>query len=155
MNESKKNILIIEDSPVQALAVLKLLENQGLNTLCAANGEAGLEMVRHTVPDVILLDIQMPGIDGLEVCRRLRDDKNTTNIPIILLTSHIDPEVVRDGFLGGAIDFIPKDAFYETVLLETLYQLNIIKEKPAVTKNIARSSGRISGKRKDFNQTSL
>lgn len=127
MTDSKKTILIVEDSPVQALALLRFFENRGVNVLCAANGEAGLEMVHQTMPEIILLDIQMPGIDGLEVCRRLRDDTSTHHIPIILLTSHTTPEVVREGFLGGAIDFIPKDAFYEQVLLETLRQLGIIE----------------------------
>jgi CheY-like chemotaxis protein len=127
MADSKKTILIVEDSPVQALAALKLLESQGLNILCAANGEAGLEMARQSLPEVILLDVQMPGIDGLEVCRRLQADARTVSIPIILLTTHTDLDTLREGFEDGAIDFIPKDAFYETVLLATLRQLEIIE----------------------------
>lgn len=129
-DDSRKTILIVEDSPVQALALLRLLEIQGVKIVCAANGEAGIEMAHQVTPNVILLDVQMPGIDGLEVCRRLRDDSSTHHIPIILLTSHTTPEIVRDGFLGGAIDFIPKDAFYEKVLLETLLHLEIIEVLP-------------------------
>ncbi len=129
-DDPRKTILIVEDSPVQALALLRLLEMQGVKIVCAANGEAGIEMAHQVTPEVILLDVQMPGIDGLEVCRRLRDDSSTHRIPIILLTAHTTPEIVRDGFLGGAIDFIPKDAFYEKVLLETLLQLNIIDVMP-------------------------
>ena len=130
MTNTKKTILIVEDSPVQALALLRLLETRGLNIVCAANGEAGIEMTHQVNPDVILMDVQMPGIDGLETCRRLRDDSSTSHIPIILLTSHTTAEIMRDGFLGGAIDFIPKDAFYDRVLIETLRQLNIIESSP-------------------------
>jgi CheY-like chemotaxis protein len=127
MNNSKKTILIVEDSPVQALAVLKLLENRGVNVLCAANGETGVAMARQTLPEAIVLDVEMPGMNGLEVCRLLRDDTRTVKIPVILFTTHTDLETLREGFVGGAVDFIPKDAFCETVLLETLRQLQILE----------------------------
>lgn len=126
MKADKKTILIVEDSPVQALAVLKMLESKGIRTLCAANGEAGLEMARQALPALILMDVQMPGMDGLEVCRQLQADPRTASIPVILLTSRADPEVLRQGFTNGAVDFIPKDAFYETILIETLQQLKMI-----------------------------
>lgn len=126
MKDGKKTILIVEDSQVQVLAMLKLLENQPLNMLCATNGKAGLEMARQEHPDVILLDIQMPEMDGLEVCRQLQADSATVSIPVILLTTQDNAETLRQGFDGGAVDFIPKDAFYETILVETLKQLAII-----------------------------
>jgi len=129
MKDRKKTILIVEDSPVQALAVLKLLEHRGVSILCAANGEAGVEMARRNMPELILLDVEMPGMNGLEVCRRLRDDTGTANIPIILFTTHTDAETVREGLVGGAIDFIPKDGFYEAVLLETLREMKLFKSE--------------------------
>jgi CheY-like chemotaxis protein len=124
--KSSKTILIVEDSPVQALALLKLLEQNGLGVLCAPNGQAGLSMARQYVPDLIILDIRMPGMDGLEACRRLKQDPRTTDIPIVLFTAHSEPEFLREGLERGAVDFIPKDDFSEVVLLETLKQLNII-----------------------------
>jgi CheY-like chemotaxis protein len=127
MNDSKKTILIVEDSIVQALAVQLLLEQCGLNVLRATSGEQGLSLARDSQPDLILLDIQLPGIDGFQFCRLLRDDVSTLNIPIILFTVHGDQEMFRKGFAGGTIDFIPKDAFYTSVLLETLKQMGIIK----------------------------
>jgi CheY-like chemotaxis protein len=129
MKDAKKTILIVEDSPVQALAVLKLLENRGVSILCAANGEAGIEMARQNMPELILLDVEMPGINGLEVCRRLRDDTGTAKIPIILFTTHTDQETIREGMVGGAIDFIPKDGFYEAVLLETLREMKLFESE--------------------------
>ncbi len=77
MDNPKKTILVIEDSPVQALALLKMFENRNVNILCASNGEAGLEMAYQALPDLVLLDVQMPGINGIEVCHQLRDDPRT------------------------------------------------------------------------------
>jgi len=127
MNDSKKTILIVEDSIVQALAVQLLLEQCGLNVVRATSGEQGLSLARETKPDLILLDIQLPGIDGFQFCRLMRDDASMLNIPIILFTVYDDQEMFRKGLAGGTIDFIPKDAFYTSVLLETLKQMGIIK----------------------------
>ena len=127
MKHSKKTILIVEDSPVQALALSMLLENRGINILHAENGQSGVEMARKNMPELILLDVEMPGMNGLEACCKLRDDTGTAKIPIILFTTHTDQETIRDGLVGGAIDFIPKDGFYEAVLLETLRQMKFFE----------------------------
>jgi CheY-like chemotaxis protein len=121
-----KTILVVEDSPVQALALSKLLERQGLLVTCAPNGVAGLKLAHDQHPDAIILDIQMPEMDGLEVCHYLHRDPQTVNIPIVLLTAQESPDVLRDGLEDGAVDFIPKDAFSDVVLLETLRQLEIL-----------------------------
>ena len=127
MND-KKTILIVEDNIVQALAVQLLLEQRGVNIVRANTGEQGLSLVRETRPDLILLDVQLPGINGYQFCRLLREDTSTRSIPIILFTVYDDQEVLRKSFDGGGtIDFIPKDAFYTSVLLETLQQMEIIK----------------------------
>lgn len=127
MKHSKKTVLIVEDSPVQALAISMLLESLGVNVLRAVNGQSGVEMARKNMPELILLDVEMPGMNGLEACRKLRDDSGTAKIPIILLTTHTDDETIRGGLVGGAIDFIPKDCFYQTVLLETLKQMKFFE----------------------------
>jgi CheY-like chemotaxis protein len=126
MNHSKKTILIVEDSPVQALALQMMLQNHGANILRAASGDVVLEMASQNLPDVILLDIELPGINGLEVCRLLREDALTREIPIILFTTHEDQEALRKSFAGGTVDFIPKDAFYPIVLPKTLQAMQII-----------------------------
>ncbi|MFZ6031125.1 MAG: response regulator [Chloroflexota bacterium] len=121
-----KTILVVEDSPVQALALCKLLEKQNLTVLCAPNGVAGLELAHAQRPDAIVLDIQMPEMDGLEACRYLHADPQTASIPIVLLTAHTEFEALSEGLEGGAVDFIPKDAFSDKVLIETLHQLEIL-----------------------------
>ncbi len=123
-----KTALIVEDSPVQALSLLKLLGLHGLNVICAPNGVAGLELAQKHLPDVIVLDIHMPEMDGLEACRRLRQNTQTESIPIILLSADTDLNTVCEGIQGGAVDYIPKDAFSDVVLLATLRQLSIVPE---------------------------
>jgi CheY-like chemotaxis protein len=134
-----KTVLVVEDSPVQAFSLVHMLEKEGLNVLCAPNGLAGISMAREYLPSLIVLDIQMPEMDGLEVCKTLKSDPITTKIPIIFLTSLARPELLAEGMQDGAIDFIPKDAFSDFVLLETLRQLSIVSP---------RHSGGVHGERK-------
>ena len=128
-----KTILIVEDSPVQVLALVKLLEGKGLNVLCASNGRSGVQMAQQYIPDLIILDIQMPEMDGLEACKIIKHTPSTADIPVILLTAHTQPDVFVTGIQEGAVDFVPKDAFSEIVLLRTLAQLNFIPDEEAAS----------------------
>jgi CheY-like chemotaxis protein len=129
--EPRKTVLIVEDSPVQALALIQLLEQQGLRVFCAPNGNDGVLLAKTRQPNLIILDIQMPGMNGLEACHIIRNDPTTRDIPIIFLTAHYKPELMQEGMGDGAIDFIPKDAFSDIVLLKTLYQLGVISNPEA------------------------
>jgi CheY-like chemotaxis protein len=129
MIASRKTALVIEDSLVQAIALQQLLEQKGLQVLRAADGRVGLAMAERYLPDVIILDIQMPEMDGLEACRRLKQNARTQHIPVVMLTSHSEPSTLTQGLDLGAVDFIPKDAFSDRVLLETLRQLHILSSK--------------------------
>jgi two-component system sensor histidine kinase/response regulator len=121
-----KTILIIEDSATQALHLKLLLEQEGLQVSWASAGQIGLKMARQLLPDLILLDVQMPDMNGFQVCQRLKKVIDTSSIPIIMLTRFDDPETVRLGMQIGVTDYIPKDAFADAVLLETLRQMEII-----------------------------
>jgi DNA-binding response OmpR family regulator len=121
MAKHRKKVLIVEDSPVQALALEHLLAQQGLEVLCAPDGRSGLTMAQQYAPDLIVLEM-----NGFEVCRCLRENAQTAEIPIVMLTAHSEVSMVMRGIDLGAIDFIPKDAFCEAVLLETLRQLHIL-----------------------------
>ena len=129
MKNAAKTILVIEDSGVQALAMKLMLENRGANVVCAANGETGLEIVRQNLPDVIVLDIELPGINGLETCRLLRADERTAKVPVILCTTHVNMESSGRGLAGGPITFLPKDSLFKTVLLEALQEMKIIENE--------------------------
>jgi CheY-like chemotaxis protein len=132
---NSKTILIVEDSPVQAFAMIQLLERHGLNVLCAPDGMAGIALAQKSHPDLIILDIQMPGMDGLETCHYIKQDPTFREVPVIFLTAHDEPEKLRDGMNEGAIDFIPKDAFSDIVLVKTLQELSVITDEEAEDDN--------------------
>ncbi len=121
-----KTVLVIEDSPTQALRLQAVLEQEGLKVLCAFNGHAGLSMAQQYAPDVIVLDIEMPGMNGFEACKRLKNNAKTAEIPIVMLTRRDDVATLLQVLDLGAIDFIPKDVFSDATLLETLRQLCIL-----------------------------
>jgi len=126
MGESK-TALIVEDSRVQATHVGQLLIEVGLQVLYAGDGLEGVQKAQRYHPDIIILDLEMPRMHGLEACRRLKQDAYTADIPIVMLTSHADEAVmVLEGIELGAIDFIPKDGFADVVLVETLRQLHLL-----------------------------
>jgi len=126
MNNIHKTILVVEDSPAQALSLQHILKEEGLQVLWAPDGQVGVAMARQHLPDVILLDVEMPKMGGFEACRRLQADEKTADIPIVMLTIRDDATTASHGIDLGAIDFIPKDAFSHLVLLETLRQLGIL-----------------------------
>ena len=83
-------------------------------------------MAQEHMPDVILLDVEMPKMNGFEACQRLKENDQTAGIPIIMLTVHTEPITVNALLEQGAVEFIPKGAFSEAVLIETLRQLGIL-----------------------------
>ncbi len=124
--EAQKNILLVEDSTTQALHLRTLLEREGLHVVWARDGRQGLQRAQQLHPDLVVLDIQMPELNGFEVSRMLKEEAKTADIPIILFTRMDDAQSVISGLETGAIDYIPKDAFAEAVLLETLRQMGFI-----------------------------
>ena len=123
----KKTVLVVEDSPTQALHMQALLEQEGLSVLLAHDGKTGLEMAQELGPDLIVLDVQMPEMNGFQVCGELKNRRATKDIPIIMFTRHDEREAVVLGLQTGAVDYIPKDAFADAVLLETLRQMKLIE----------------------------
>ncbi len=121
-------VLIVEDSPAQALALEHLLKEEGLQVLWAPDGQAGVTMAQQHLPDIIVLDVEMPKMGGFEACRCLKEDPRMANIPIVMLTVRDDATTALRGMDLGAVDFIPKDAFSGPVLVETLRQLRILPE---------------------------
>ncbi len=125
-NGDQKTILIVEDSTTQALHLQLLLEGNRLNVEWADTGLKGVEMAQQVGPDLIILDLQLPDINGVEVGKRLKADSNTNAIPIILMTRYDDTDLILAGMEIGIDDYIPKDAFADAVLVETLRQMGLI-----------------------------
>jgi CheY-like chemotaxis protein len=84
-------VLVVDDEPVIRALVAATLEPIGMEVESAADGPSGIDLARATAPDVVLIDVGLPGLSGTEVLRRLRDDPDTASIPVLLLTG-VDPE---------------------------------------------------------------
>ena len=105
---SKHTVLVIDDAKDLIELVRFNLEKSGFDVLGAIDGHSGLEIARQHAPDIILLDLMMPGMDGLEVCRHLREDSRTRQIPIIMLTARAEEADRIVGLELGADDYITK-----------------------------------------------
>lgn len=125
IDKSKKTILLVEDSKTQAMRLQALLAEAGLNVLWAEDGQEGLDMAQQWIPDLIILDVQLPKMNGFQVCKQLEKNSETAGIPVIMLTHHDDPEAIMLGMESGVVDYIPKDAFADAVLVETLRQMGL------------------------------
>ncbi|UZE09811.1 EAL domain-containing protein [Pseudomonas sp. B21-053] len=108
MSDIAATLLIVDDEPHVCKLLQILLQNQGYQTLTAGSGEEALLMVAQQPPDLILLDIMMPGMDGFEVARQLKTDKATSNIPIIMLSALGEHSARISGLEAGAEDFLSK-----------------------------------------------
>ena len=117
-------ILVVEDSPTQAQSLALLLEAQGYAVELARDGEAGIAACKSASIAAVLSDVVMPGIDGYELCRRIKTDPQTANTPVILLTSLADPMDIVRGLECGADNFIrkPYDVSYLISRLERLIE---------------------------------
>jgi diguanylate cyclase (GGDEF)-like protein len=123
----KGTILIVDDSPSSLEALFDFLRMAGFQVLMAPDGESAIETVKHTCPDVILLDIIMPGIDGFETYRRLKANQSTQDIPVIFMSALSQTSVVVKGFQLGAVDYITKPTQQEIILARVTTHLTIQK----------------------------
>ena len=126
---SQFNVLAVDDIPLNLLLVQKMLSRFNFKLRTAANGQLALDAVREKKPDLILLDLMMPGIDGFEVIRRLREDPATSDIQIVILSALNSNEDVIKGFNVGANDFIMKPIIMEKLLSCVVNQLAIVQAK--------------------------
>ena len=119
-------ILIVEDSATQAKQLAAQLAKHGLNILIAEDGPDGLRAVDEHHPDAVILDVNLPTMTGYQVCRRLKRDEATSDIPVIMLTSSDSSDDTLRGLNVGATDYIPKDSFATENLVATLQAIGIL-----------------------------
>jgi diguanylate cyclase (GGDEF)-like protein len=127
-NRLRSTILVIDDNITNLKVAAEHLKAQGAEILTARDGEIGIQRARLARPDLILLDVQLPGIDGFETCRRLKADSQTRDIPVIFMTVLTNVEDKLNGFAAGGVDYIPKPFQVEELLARvsthlTIYQL--------------------------------
>ena len=126
---SRFNVLAVDDIPLNLLLVQKMLSRFNFKLRTAANGQQALDAVAQQKPDLILLDLMMPGIDGFEVIRRLRADPATADSQIVILSALNSNEDVVKGFNVGANDFIMKPIIMEKLLSCVVTQMQIVEAK--------------------------
>jgi DNA-binding response OmpR family regulator len=111
------NILIVEDDDLVARTVDRSLRSDDFKIAVAVDGEAGLRHARKRPPDLVIMDVIMPGMDGFEVCRAMRADRQLAEVPILFLTAKIKDEDRINGFLAGADDYLTKPFNIDELLL--------------------------------------
>ena len=125
---SKYNVLAVDDIPLNLLLVQKMLSRFNFKMRTASGGQQALDAIEQDKPDLILLDLMMPGIDGFEVIRRLRENPATADIRIVILSALNSNEDVVKGFNVGANDFIMKPIIMEKLLTCVITQLQVVEK---------------------------
>ncbi len=120
-----ERILLVDDNPANLQVLFQTLEGRGYNLLVAKDGETALTIVKKALPELILLDIMMPGIDGYEVCRQLKENPATRDIPVIFLSALDDTKDKVRGLDLGAVDYISKPFQADEVIARVNTHLTI------------------------------
>ena len=144
MNNDNGYILVVDDAQENLQVVGKILREKNYKIGLALNGEQALSQVRTRPPELILLDVQMPGMDGYEVCKQLKADEATKDIPIIFLTAMSEVDNMNEGYDAGGADYVTKPFNPPELLhrIETNLRLSRVqKEVSATKKRLAESQG--------------
>src|SRR3954470_23612835 len=119
MNKSENglpSILIVDDMPSNISVLFETLSRSGYKVLVERDGKSAIEQIKYARPDLVLLDVMMPGMDGFETCRRLKHDPVTQEIPVIFMTALSETIDKVNGFNMGAVDYITKPFQLQEVL---------------------------------------
>lgn len=119
------SILIVDDTPVNLSVVVEYLQEYGYSIRIARSGESALQRIEYGRPDLILLDVLLPGIDGFEVCQRIKQNEETSDIPVIFMTSLTRSQDKVRGFEAGAVDYVTKPLQREEVLARVTTHLRL------------------------------
>jgi DNA-binding NtrC family response regulator len=160
--DARPKVLIVDDVPANLKILRDTLEPEGYRILGASNGESALKIATAALPDIILLDIVMPGMDGFEVCRRLKQDQSTEHIPVIFITVQDDNVSLAEGFRAGGVDYIIKPFEKEELLIRVENHLKIsrltrelMQKNRELEQEIARREQAEDARKKSDEQLSL
>lgn len=105
---TQKTILLVDDMETVLLFEKTMLKGSGVTLRTAKNGALALKEIEQSPPDLVLLDVMMPELDGIETCRRIKQDEKTRHIPVVMVTTKGEPEMVQKAIDAGCNDFITK-----------------------------------------------
>jgi len=145
INPAEYKILVVDDVQSNVLLLKALLGREGFNIVYAMNGTEALEKVKNERPDLVLLDVMMPGMDGFEVAGHLKVEPEQSEIPIIFLTALNDSASVVKGFQVGANDFISKPFRREELLIRVEHQLSLVDARRIILRQTEELRKAIAG----------
>lgn len=118
-------ILIVDDTPEHIAFEGSILKDEGYKVYAVTNGKLALKFLENRIPDLIILDIKMDGMDGFEVCKKIKSNKYTKNIPIIFLTAEYNPQTIKKCFEVGGCDYVSKPFIREEYLARVKARIEI------------------------------
>jgi CheY-like chemotaxis protein len=116
-------ILIVDDEPQACAMMARLVKHFGHDSVCRLGGQEALDFIRETPIDLLILDVMMPGMDGMQVLRHLRADPQTASLPVVMFSAVADRNFIEDALRKGATDYWVKASFDFKMLKERLDQL--------------------------------
>lgn len=125
MDYSKYTVLVVDDIPVNVLLVKGMLSKQKFNIISANSGQQALDLLNRTKPDIILMDIMMPGMNGFETTKAIRKNPATSDIPVIILSALNSDTDIKEGLEAGANEFITKPFIQERIVNSIVNQINL------------------------------
>lgn len=118
-------VLVVDDTPANLSLLLDALSEVGYELLVAENGRSALSLLDHTTPDLVLMDLVMPGMDGVDTCRRMKERPECRDVPVIFMTAVDEPAQKLRAFEAGALDYITKPVYPPEVLARVAAHLKI------------------------------
>lgn len=135
--DAPERVLVVDDTPANLAVLLDALSAAGHEVLVAESGASALAVLEHTTPDLILLDLVMPGMDGVETCRRLKRRPECATVPVLFMTAVEEPEQKLRAFAAGAVDYIAKPAYPPEVIARVAAHLQIRRLQTSLADELA------------------
>jgi len=120
-----KRILVVDDELGARTLIGIMLDRGGFEVLKAADANEALGILDGDKPDLVILDIMMPGMDGFELCRKIRENSATSDLPVLILSTRGDAESVMRGMDAGATDYLPKPILHHDLVAKVRHLLNL------------------------------
>lgn len=122
---ASSTLLFVDDAPANLNVLRDLFEPLGCRTLVATSGTVALQIIQKVIPDLVLMDVMMPGPNGFEVCRLMQQNASMAKVPVIFLTASHEPDAVVEGFQAGGVDYVAKPFRHEEVVARVRTHLKI------------------------------
>ena len=133
---SAAKLLLVEDDPALSELLEYRFQNEGYNVRCTGDGDEALVLASEEVPDLIILDLMLPSMDGYELCRAFRESDRTRHIPIILVTASKESDVIKRGLDAGANDFVTKPVDWQFLADRVAFVLKQSRERETVGRQV-------------------